>query len=269
VYTHDTGSSNETRHELSLLQKQYEMKVSIFDCDYYDVFSDVTEQIGSGYQTIQVHDASHEFHMVKKKETGRWVSTGMYKQVWKATRGRIGLERADWVVKVEVDTVFIPIRLKTRLLAENLTSIDENFTSPNVYFETCREVDWGFFSSFEVFSIQAFNTLVTNLDTCSKNVNWVNPGWGPRWGPIDEDTFAQMCMDDHGVPKMMDFQHLIADATCPLERKWWHAKDNMTWTPPCMRMSSPAMRPFKTPQEYFNCLEATLLVEWQAEGEMF
>merc|ERR1712203_626986 len=67
------------------------------------------------------------------------------------------------------------------------------------------EVKWGFFGNLEVFSVEAFNTLLDNIDSCSQKIDWVK---GTKFGPIGEDLFAQMCMDrklrpDHrwGVPR--------------------------------------------------------------------
>merc|ERR1712154_166247 len=57
---------------------------------------------------------------------------------------------------------------------------------------------YGFFGNLEVFSVEAFNTLAANIQSCSQRIDWVK---GTKWGPIGEDLFAQMCMDDNGVSR--------------------------------------------------------------------
>merc|ERR1712039_972419 len=164
----------------------------------------------------------HEFHLIKRKTSGTWVNTGMFKQVWKATKGRIGLEKADWVVKVDADAVFVPHRLKAALMGHPLA-----YTG--VYFENCREVEWGFFGNLEVYSSQAFSTLLDNIDSCSEKIDWVK---GTKWGPIGEDLFAQMCMDYQGVTKVENFG-LTTDGACPGTRKRYGQEHNKHWKPPC------------------------------------
>merc|ERR1712083_771435 len=77
VYTKETGSTKKS-YELELLQGSYQRKLSIFACDYNNVFSDVDAQIGSDYPTIKVSDVDHEFHVVKRKKQGTWVNTAMF-----------------------------------------------------------------------------------------------------------------------------------------------------------------------------------------------
>lgn len=251
VYTENTGSTKQS-HELELFQKQYERKVSLFSCDSYDVFADVVAQIGPDYATIQVTDADNEFHTIKRKDVtdGGWVNTGMFKQVWKAMGVRDGPRRADWVVKVDADAVFVPSRLKETLKGQPLSAT-------GIYIENCKDVEWGLFGNLEVWSVQAFNALLLNIDSCSESIDWVT---GTKWGPIGEDLFAQLCMDKQGVSKVQNFD-VTTDAMCPGTRKRWGEKNNKKWKIPCDQVKTPAMHPFKKPEEYFSCLDATLALD--------
>jgi len=246
VYTAETGTTKKS-HELELLQQQYQRKVSLFACDYNNVFSDADAEIGANYPTVKVSDVNKEFHVVKRKKTKSWVNTGMFKQVWKAIAGSDEITKVDWVVKVDADAIFVPHRLKGMLQGHPIT-----YTG--IYIENCKSVQWGFFGNLEVFSIEAFNTLIANIDTCSQRIDWVK---GTKWGPIGEDLFAQMCMDDHGVSKVQNFD-VTTDAMCPDTRKRWGEKNNTKWKPPCDKVGTPAIHPFKKPQEYFSCLDATM-----------
>merc|ERR1712190_116287 len=247
VYTKETGITKKS-YELELLQQQFQQKVGIFACDYSNVFSDVDVPVGPGYSTIKVSDVENEFHLIKRKKVGTWVNTGMFKQVWKAMAGRTEITKSDWVVKVDADAVFIPHRLKGMLQGQPIT-----YTG--VYIENCKSVKWGFFGNLEVYSSTAFYTLLGNLDRCSQMIDFVK---GTEWGPIGEDLFAQMCMDYSGVSKVQNF-NVTTDAACPGTRKRWGEANNTKWKPPCHLLGTPAIHPFKKPEEYFGCLEATMV----------
>jgi len=246
VYTKNTGNTKKKSYELELLQEQYAKKVSIFSCDHYDVFADVTAKVGDDLSTIKVDDVLNEFHKIKRKKVGTWVNTGMFKQVWKAMKSRPGLAASDWVIKVDADAVFIPGRLKDLLKKQPVTW-------QGIYAENCKDVEYGFFGNLEVYSVHAFGLLLDNIDDCSTKIDWVA---GNKYGPIGEDLFAQMCMDFQGVSKIEDFG-LTTDGACPGTRKRYGEKENKKWKPPCDKVTTPAMHPFKKPTEYFACLEAT------------
>jgi len=244
VYTKMTGSTKPSQ-ELELLQGQYERKASLFGCDYNNVFSDVDAQVGPDYPTIKVEDVENEFHIIKRKVVGTWVNTGMFKQIWKKIVGKTA--DAEWVVKVDADAVFVPHRLKGMLQGHPITY-------SGIYLENCKSVQWGFYGNLEVFSVEAFNTLLANIDSCSQKIDWVK---GTKWGPIGEDLFAQMCMDYNGVSKVQNFD-VTTDGACPGTRKRWGDEKNKKWKPPCHLVGTPALHPFKKPEEYFRCLDATM-----------
>merc|ERR1712217_208262 len=69
-------------YELQLLKMQYAGKYSIFDCKGWGVYSDVEAEFGDGKKTVKVED-NGDFHFEKRKDTGTWVNTGLFSQVWK------------------------------------------------------------------------------------------------------------------------------------------------------------------------------------------
>jgi len=111
AYTKNTGSPK-VSHELELLQSQHKFGASIFGCEAWDVFSDVSVPVGSGYTTVKVDDVNNEFHQVKRKETGAWVNWALFYQVWLKVRDLGKWQGAGWTVKVDADAVFIPQRLR-------------------------------------------------------------------------------------------------------------------------------------------------------------
>jgi len=247
VYTKNTGRTKPS-YELELIQQQYEKKVSIFACEYNKVFADADAEVGPGYPMTVVEDVDNEFHVIKRPEVGGWMNTGLFKQIWKKMGPEVQSTDAEWIVKVDADAVFVPHRLKGMLQGHPLTF-------SGIYIENCKGVQWGFFGNLEVFSREAFQTLVDNLNDCSKKIDWVK---GTKWGPIGEDLFAQMCLDYHGVSKVQNFD-VTTDGACPGTRKRWGEKKNKKWKPPCQLVGTPAIHPFKKPKDYFACLDATMV----------
>merc|ERR1712129_271362 len=146
----NTGSTKPS-HELELLQLQHERKASLFSCAEWAVYSDGVAPLGDSDMTIQVDDVKEDFHLMKRKEAKTWINLGMFNQ--------------DWVIKVDADAVFFPHKLLNLLR-------DVAVPTEGVYLENCKFVDWGYFGNLEVFSKQAFETLVTNLDRCYSEVPW-------------------------------------------------------------------------------------------------
>jgi len=246
VYTQNTGSTKKS-HELDLLKEQKVKGVSIFSCDGWDVFSDAPTDIG-GYATHVVEDKLNEFHQVKRKETGAWVNWALFYQVWMQVRNLGHWEDKSWVVKVDPDAVFLPNRLKLWL--------DDKRGEPphGIYFENCRNVQYGFFGNLEVLSHEATRVLTTQLEDChAVYAPCANDGCDWKWGAWGEDVFVQRCLDRHYVDKVEAFD-MTLDGACPADRpadqkknKKWHAED-------CSQVQTAAVHPFKTVKDYFKCL---------------
>merc|ERR1711941_264280 len=100
-----------------------------------------------------------------------------------------------------------------------LISVLNSATVPaeGLYMENCKFVEWGYFGNLEVFSKQAFATLVTNLDECYTSLPWKVGVHGGKHGPMGEDLFAQKCMDLMGVAKQENFG-LTTDGACEADR---------------------------------------------------
>ena len=69
VYTKDTGSSKPS-HELDILKHQHSQHLGIFQCDYSDIFSDFSMEVGSGMMTEVVTDVEDDWHFAKRKLSG-------------------------------------------------------------------------------------------------------------------------------------------------------------------------------------------------------
>jgi len=246
-YTHDTGSTK-TSHELELLQMQNKHGVSLFACDAWDVFSDTSVEIGNGYFTYKVEDTFNEFHKLKRKLSGTWVNWALFHQAWLGVRQLGKWEGKSWTVKVDADAVFVPSRLQGWLS-------DKSGESPHgIYFENCKNVQYGFFGNLEVMSNEATKVLTTYLEDChAVYAPCAYDGCDWKYGAWGEDVYVQRCLDRHYVDKVEAFD-MTLDGACAADRpadqkknKKWHAED-------CTQVTTAAVHPFKKPAEYFKCL---------------
>jgi hypothetical protein len=245
VYTNNTGSTKRS-YELELIKGQKARGVSIFRCSEQAVYSDVEVPIAPGLSTIKVNDVKGDFHFAKRKTSGTWVNTGMFFQVWQAI-GRAGVwARHDYVVKVDADAVFFPNKL-----VEHLRGMP--VPAEGVYLENCPFVEYGYFGNLEVFSKNAFGTLLTQMEDCYAGLNWKVGIKNGKYGPMGEDLFAQTCMDRHGVKKVERFD-LTRDGTCPADRPKAEKK-NKKYVPSCKGTPAVSIHPFKKPDAYFKCME--------------
>jgi len=251
VYVKETGSAKENI-EPQLLALQNKLGVSIFACEQWDVFSDVLVQIGeSGPMTVQVQDTSGEFHQKKKRtdaDDAGWVNWGVFYQVWVKIRDLGKTEVTDYTVKVDPDAVFVPERLR------NYLATKKGDSPHGVYFENCKNVQYGFFGNLEIISKEATQVLTKYLENCHAEFGpCANDGCDWTYGAWGEDVFVQRCMDHHYVDKVEAFD-VTSDGACEADRpegekknKKWHAVD-------CSQLTTVAAHPFKKPQEYLKCL---------------
>merc|ERR1712007_302823 len=72
----------------------------------------------------------------------------------------------DWTIKADADAVFLPMRLREKLGAIEVTP-------KGIYLENCKFVKFGFFGNLEVISRQGFATFLANLDDCKKSLNYL------------------------------------------------------------------------------------------------
>jgi len=252
-YAQDTGSTKKS-YELDLLRTQLFLKASIFGCEAWKVYSDVETWLAPATKTepavntVRVNDDNNDFHFAKRKKTGTWINSNQFIAVWKAIKDDGAWQDKDWTVKVDVDAVFLPIRLRNYLGQVEVTN-------NGIYLENCKYVNYGFFGSLEVLSHNAAATYMKNLDDCKMSLNYKGSDKLTGNEPWGEDLFAQRCMDLHHVDKVSAFD-INTDASCAAWRPEGQKK-NRKWRPDCATALTPAIHHFKTPKEYFDCLKAT------------
>lgn len=251
MYLVDMGPP-ETRppnHQLELLQTQHRAGASIFGCNSWAVYSDVSAYLAPGVKTRVVSDVDNDWHTFRRPDKKNlWSNSMIYYQVWKAIRDDGMWEKQDWIVKVDVWTVFIPQRLVDFLSTQSVTEHGD-------YYETCKYVDSGFFGNLEVSSNKAFTVFLNSLEDCKSNLKY-GGGYGWKYGPWGEDLFQQRCFDRHGVEKLPGYG-LSNSGTCPNNRPETEKK-NTEYVPKCWNAMQAAVHPFRDPKSYFACL-ATIM----------
>merc|ERR1712088_775980 len=110
-----------------------------------------------------------------------WINSNMFIQTWKKIKEEGLWANRDWTVKVDIDAVFLPIRLRERLGQIEVTH-------NGIY--------------LEVLSHNAAATYMANLDDCTTTLNYKGSEKITGNEPWGEDLFAQRCMDLHGVDKV-------------------------------------------------------------------
>ena len=254
VYMADTGSDGKTERpdELNLLRAAYDRKMGIFACEQWGIFSDVPGDLRPGVPFVAVDDADGDFHILKRKETGSWINTGLHTQVWKAIRAAGDFKQADWLVKVDCDAVFLPSRLRVFLASQG----EPGSGVPGIYLENCKYVKWGWFGNLEIMSLTAADTLFPNIEWCKQVLDWKTGVEGGKYGPMGEDLFAQSCLDAMGVRRGGAFDTVL-DGACEADRPVAEKK-NKKWKPDCTEKNTAAYHPFMKVGDYVKCYEKTV-----------
>merc|ERR1712241_1166869 len=136
------------------------------------VYSDTDASLGGADKTIKVSDVDGDFHLFKRKKTGTWVNAMQFYQAWKDMKTKGSTTGSNWVVKVDIDSVFPPDRLIKKLNGYHVPQ-------GGVYIDNCAKVRYGFFGNLEVVSQDAFATFLGSLETCKASLDW--KGLDPDW----------------------------------------------------------------------------------------
>merc|ERR1719188_419680 len=156
--------------------------------------------------------------------------------------------KGDWHILKHKVTRFLPRQSSVRVLQ------DVRVPQEGIYMENCKFVDWGYYGNLEVFSKEAFETLVANVDTCYDEIDWKLGVHGGKYGAMGEDLFAQKCMDSMKVSRQENFM-LSTDGACEADRPEGEKK-NRKYIPNCAGVSTPSIHPFKKPAKYAECWAA-------------
>jgi hypothetical protein len=198
-----------------------------------------------GYETqvidaIKPHKAGifgcddHAIYSGQRVTTGDWksvVNTDIFLTVWDQVLQEGAYKNFDWTVKVDVDCVFFPDRLKQHLAAAKPPA-DTAMYFKNIDFK------FGFMGSLEVLSKKAVDVLLAGKEQCHDHI-------GSSGG---EDFFTMQCLDALGVGHMTDTSLLDDKYT---HGEGWHLFD----VDPCKDASHVAYHPYKAVNSWMGCFD--------------
>jgi len=257
----DNGAKKK-HSDMDIIKTAQSMKTSVFACDFWNVFSDMSVQLNPGH-TIKV-DYTKVYYSngtaVRRPNTHIFVNTPLFVNVWTHIKNQDTWRSFSWVVKADPFTVFIPSRLRS-ILSRQLV------TPTGVYMENCKYVRMSLHGSLEVVSKDGFGTFLDNLEECQASLPWKSAEHA-HFRYYGEDKFLQFCMDKHGVarvpsrqmvdtvPKSKNLFGLHLTVSCPGHRTKFERALHK-WTPNCTRSATAGMHAFKTPEQYMECLKNT------------
>lgn len=246
-------------YEQDLIVYQHEKKVGIFQCDSHAIYSSQVIQLAPGLVSRRIH------HSMKAEPGGQFV-TVLNLGVFLALYRQLILDKhylhADWIVKVDPDTMFFPHRLR-----HTLNNYNFGLGHSGMFLNNCPE---GLHGPIEVFSQRAFLALAENANTCYHTMNGkacdaacqtkrlvCNGNCTDWWG---EDIWADRCLTLHTKSKRVFARHLLQEDHCPetaaySKHSWRSCKDTRTV----------AFHPFKSKELWETCLHEA---QHQNEAEL-
>jgi len=214
-------------YEQGLLAMQYQASASLFSCDAYSVYSNMSIEVAHGL-TSRIVDSNLQCGMGGEFKTA--LNLHIFIAVWKRVKEDAVFMQHDWTVKVDPDAVFFPQRLKgvVALLPE---------TEKGVYLNNCK---FGMHGPIEVFSRNAVITWSTGHKQCVDHF-WQLCHGDCLWG---EDLFIDQCLYKVlDARRENDYRILFEDHCDPPPN--WQTCDDLT---------AISFHPFKEPTEYRTCL---------------
>jgi len=215
-------------YEEELLKMQHSKNLSIFGCDGWDVYSNMSITLDRGLKTRIVDsdlscDIGGEFMTALNTE----IFLAVWSQVFSDKR-YLGFE---WTAKVDPDTVWFPERLRARLARWHEQE-------EGTYLNNCR---FGLHGPIEVFSRNALKAFEKDLAAGKDEARCVKEQEWELWG---EDLFVDQCfIHVLNVNRVNDWALICEDhCDCP-EWKGCRVKGKV------------AFHPFKSVNDYLGCLE--------------
>jgi len=218
-------------YEVSILQEISKKGIGIFACNAFAVFSSQAIGLSPGPPRI-VAEVIGSLHC---DYGGKWhlaLNTEVFLRVWQRVFDDNTFLQNDWTVKVDPDAVFLPSRLKFRLLHSDPDAV--------VYLNNC---DQGLHGPIEIVSRGGMVAFKDGIDNCNESLHY-------EWNEWGEDVFVRHCMGILNVSRVDDFT-LLSEQAClqedPVQEGCFSGKV--------------CFHPFKTLEKYSQCLA-------EAEGPM-
>lgn len=211
--------------EQDLMTSHAAKRKSIFACEEHVVFSAKEINLGGGIWTQSLPVTN--LYVGRGGAWNSYLNTPSFIACWNQIRWSGRYKNFDWLVKVDPDTVFLPERLKTILLAPEFREAE---IKRGVAIKNC---DTGLHGPLEVVSSRAMEVFGKELEQCDPK---------PQ-----EDYFLSSCLVTLGV-EIRFREDVLADHGCLREN---HTQKDPDWWR-CQSRHA-AFHPFKTPKELEDC----------------
>lgn len=209
--------------ELPLVKHQLQQQVGIFSCDLPAVLSEHRFLLEAGDRNIMTRSIGD----MTCSYGGQWhlaLNTEIFVRAWKRVFTDADYLLANWTVKLDPDTVFLPNRL--------LALLHDSDPTARVYFNNCDE---GLHGPIEVIARGGMEFFAAGILDCEQALHKEWKDWG-------EDVFLRHCLGLINVAKVDHF-NLLSEEHCFDEDP---AHDG------CFS-GKVAFHPFKEAETYMKC----------------
>jgi len=214
-------------YEVGLLAMQHGLKASLFSCDAFKIYSNLSMQVVPGVMTGVVDS---NLTCSKGGEFGTVLNTEIFMAVWrKVIEDGLYLD-SSWTVKVDPDAVFFPARLR-RVLTVHAEA------PQGVYLNNCWR---GMHGPLEVFSRNAVKAWGAGAKRCVRYFTKKCNGTC-QWG---EDMFIDQCLWRVLKVRRDNVYDVLIEDHCDAPEGWRE----------CKQKAISAFHPFKSRRDYADCL---------------
>lgn len=240
-------------YEVDLLRAQYTNgALGVFGCNAWDVYSNETLRINPEDEKVGFYSKLVPGSLKGKLIPGLHpddpktvYNTDVFLKFWQKVFANPKSTASDWTVKLDPDTMFLPMRLRALLWTskEPIGGPDPEF---GLYLNNCHV---GMHGPIEVLSRNALKRFQEKLDSCK---------FGKPSEHGQEDWFLRACFDEIGVQKVNAYNLLLEGTySCQERPSSWHP-----YRPPCFAPEV-SFHPFKTVESYMHCYLEAANHPWQ------
>lgn len=205
--------------------------LSLTDCEEFVIYSNPVIQLGSFWTTL----VDVDLHVKKGGEYHTLLNGPVFRKVWDTVIETGTWKHHDWTVKVDLDAVFFPHRLREFIRALDPEDT-ENIQDRGAFLLNCP---LGLHGPLEVLSRDAVRVFAAGRDTC--------------WAAPQEDVYVKECLVKLEIHSIDAFKTLA-------ERDCW--RDDWHQDPDWMKCKTDrvSFHPFKTVDKYHTCIANAKLV---------
>lgn len=227
--------------ELEILRSQRERGVGVFACDTFAVVGYTEADLGRklARANISSRTLNHSELTSRDRVPNRTKDSG----VWSAIMLDARFAGHDWYVRIDLDVVFFPARLRWHLRAHDPTTASY-VKSPHCGMDAS--------GALEILSRDAVDAYINGADSCHRTFN--------RLASTSEGRGLEACLALQQV-RSIELEDLLSDTTLASRSPWSPCPVTPCWTP-----SVVAFRSFISAEEQMRCFD--LAVKCRVNGDL-